>query len=317
MYNYRIFDAHCDTLTTLHGDDDIRNAPRHFNLAQADEYVGYTQIMALWTDIGRERTQENIDIKVNKYVKVFNEIASENPSYGIIKTKKDLMDDSFSHRLMLAIEGGEAVGTELSGVEKLYNMGVRAIALTWNNPYMISDTNSCAMPGHSRGGLTDFGINVVKEMDRLGMVVDVSHISEKGFYDVAQTTVNPFMASHSNAKALSGHSRNLTDDQFRVLMQKGGVTGMNMYNSFLTNGGNRATVDTVVAHIEHFAALGGINNIGMGTDFDGIDVGPEGIDGARDLYKLFDRLASLNYTQEQIDKISHKNMERVFMEVLK
>lgn len=317
MHNYRIFDAHCDTLTTLHGDDDIKNAARHFNLEQADEYAGYTQIMALWTDIGAAKTQENIDTKVNKYVKVFNEIATDNPSYGIIKTKKDLLDQNFSHKLMLAIEGGEAVGTELSGVEKLFNMGVRAIALTWNTPYMISDTNCRAMPGLGRGGLTDFGIKVVKEMDRLGMVIDVSHISEKGFYDVAETTVNPFIASHSNAKALSGHSRNLTDDQFRVLMKKGGVTGMNMYNSFLTENGKRATIDTVVAHIEHFAALGGIDNIGMGTDFDGIDVAPEGINGARDLYKLFDRLVSLNYTQEQIDKISYKNMERVFMEVLK
>lgn len=317
MYKYRIFDAHCDTLTTLHGDDDIKNAPRHFNLEQANEYAGYTQLMALWTDIGRVKSQEDIDIKVNKYVKVFNEIAQENPEYGIIKTKNDLLDTRFSHKLMLAIEGGEAVGTEISGVEKLFDMGVRAIALTWNTPYMISDTNCMAMPGHERGGLTDFGVQVVKEMDRLGMVVDVSHISEKGFYDVAETTVNPFIASHSNAKALSGHSRNLTDDQFRVLMKKGGVTGMNLYNAFLTNDGKRATIDTVIEHIEHFASLGGIDNIGIGTDFDGIDLAPEGINGARDLYRLFNRMAALNYTDEQIEKISYKNMERVFMEVLK
>lgn len=317
MYKYRIFDAHCDTLTTLHGDDDIKNAPRHFNLEQANEYAGYTQLMALWTDIGRVKSQEDIDIKVNKYVKVFNEIAQENPEYGIIKTKKDLLDTRFSHKLMLAIEGGEAVGTEISGVEKLFDMGVRAIALTWNTPYMISDTNCMAMPGHERGGLTDFGVQVVKEMDRLGMVVDVSHISEKGFYDVAETTVNPFIASHSNAKALSGHSRNLTDDQFRVLMKKGGVTGMNLYNAFLTNDGKRATIDTVIDHIEHFASLGGIDNIGIGTDFDGIDLAPEGINGAGDLYRLFNRMAALNYTDEQIEKISYKNMERVFMEVLK
>lgn len=317
MHKYRIFDAHCDTLTTLHGDDDIKNAPRHFNLEQANEYAGYTQIMALWTDIGRVKSQEDIDIKVNKYVKVFNEIAQENPEYGIIKTKNDLLDTRFSHKLMLAIEGGEAVGTEISGVEKLFDMGVRAIALTWNHPYMISDTNCMAMPGYERGGLTEFGVQVVKEMDRLGMVVDVSHISEKGFYDVAETTVNPFIASHSNAKALSGHSRNLTDDQFRVLMKKGGVTGMNLYNAFLTNDGKRATIDTVIEHIEHFASLGGIDNIGIGTDFDGIDLAPEGINGAGDLYRLFNRMAALNYTDEQIEKISYKNMERVFMEVLK
>lgn len=317
MYNYKIFDAHCDTLTTLRSSECVRDADRHFNLNKTQDYAGYTQIMALWTDIGALKSQEQVDWKVERFVEMFDKIAAENPSFGIIKTAKDVTDSSYSHKLMLAIEGGEAVGTDIGGVEKLYNMGVRAIALTWNTPYMISDTNTTKMPSHPRGGLTDFGIQVVKEMDRLGMVIDVSHISERGFYDVAENTNNPFIASHSNSKVLCPHSRNLTDEQFNVLMKKGGVTGMNLYSAFLTSDGTRATIDTVVAHIEYFMALGGIDNIGIGTDFDGIDLAPEGINGTEDMYRLFNKLAKLNYTQEQIDKISHKNMERVFTEVLK
>ncbi|MBE7067211.1 MAG: membrane dipeptidase [Ruminococcaceae bacterium] len=317
MHDYKIFDAHCDTLTTLRDSEFIRDTDRHFNLKQAEEYAGYTQVMALWTDIGALKKQDSVDWKVERYVEIFNKIAAENPSFGIIKTSSDVMDSRYTHKLMLAIEGGEAIGTDVSGVSRLYDMGVRAIALTWNTPYLISDTNCRQIPGNERGGLTEFGFKVVKEMDSLGMVVDVSHISEKGFYDVADTTVNPFIASHSNAKALSPHPRNLTDQQFEVLIEKGGVTGINLYSAFLTDDGSRATIDTIIAHIEHFAALGGIDNIGIGTDFDGIDLPPEGISGARDLYRILNRLGKMNYTQEQIDKISHKNMERVFTEVLK
>ena len=162
MHNYRIFDAHCDTLTTLRDSEFIKDTDRHFNLEQAGEYAGYTQVMALWTDIGALKKQDSVDWKVERYVEIFNKIAAENPDFGIIKTGSDVTDSRLTHKLMLAIEGGEAIGTDITGVRRLYDMGVRAIALTWNTPYLISDTTCCQIPGHERGGLTEFGFKVVR-----------------------------------------------------------------------------------------------------------------------------------------------------------
>ena len=144
-----------------------------------------------------------------------------------IKTKEDIQNSKKGINVILGIEGGEAVGTDITKVEKLYKQGVRLITLTWNNPYVISDTNCNSaecLNGESgyKGGLTNFGKSVVKEMNRLGMVIDVSHLSDKGFYDLLEVSDKPFIASHSNARALCGHSRNLTDDMFKELVKKGG-----------------------------------------------------------------------------------------------
>ncbi len=144
-------------------------------------------------------------------------------------------------------------------------------------------------------------------------MIDVSHLSDEGFCDVAEITSKPFIASHSNSRTVCPHFRNLTDDQFKVLIKRGGVAGINLCPDFL---GTDPSVDSIVRHIEHFAALGGENNIGIGADFDGIGSLPRGIRGTEDLYKIFDRLLSLNYSQEQADKIAFSNMYRVFSEVL-
>lgn len=316
---YGIFDAHCDTLTTLGDNDNLYDAPRCFNFKQIEKYDYFTQVMAIWVDIARDK--EHMDEKVQKYIKRFYEELAKNPSVTHIKTKEDIQNSKKGINVILGIEGGEAVGTDITKVEKLYKQGVRLITLTWNNPYVISDTNCNSaecLNGESgyKGGLTNFGKSVVKEMNRLGMVIDVSHLSDKGFYDLLEVSDKPFIASHSNARALCGHSRNLTDDMFKELVKKGGVTGINFYHSFISSEKPEVDVSDLVRHIEHFMALGGEKNVGIGTDYDGIDYPPKGFDGAGDLGKLCDELLRLNYSEELVKDIMSGNMERVFFQCL-
>lgn len=323
--NYRFIDAHCDTLTELGkrpGMEDFNCADGQYSWSRQSEYDRFLQITALWVDCGRE----DVDRKVNDYIKVFDDnikLAGDRFAKGVTDYKvrqilsgKDA-EEYFTSRngkeiaVMLSIEGGEGIGDNLSGVKKLYDRGVRLITLTWNTPYLISDTH---VSPRTPAGLTAFGKQVVAEMNRLGMIIDVSHISDAGFWDVINTTSQPIVASHSNSRNVWGASRNLTDDMFKALINNGGVTGMNFCRGFL---GDEPDVETVVKHIEHLMALGGENSIGIGSDFDGIGKGPEGLDGIEDIYKIADRLLELNYTEEQVEKIAYKNFLRVITKVLK
>ena len=243
--------------------------------------------------------------RVRTLIKRFN---GETKNVHVIKSAADL-ENAAGVSVILGIEGGEGAEGSLHRLEELFGEGVRLMTLTWNHKNEISGTAF-----EKSGGLTPFGKKAVLKMQELHMMVDVSHLSDEGFYDVAEITSKPFIASHSNSRTVCPHFRNLTDDQFKVLINRGGVAGINLCPDFL---GADPSVDSVVRHIEHFASLGGENNIGIGADFDGIDSLPRGISGTEDLYKVFDRLLSLNYSQEQVDKIAFSNMYRVFSEVLK
>ncbi len=314
---FGIFDGHCDTLTTLREGEGLFDAERHFNFKQAQEYEFFTQVVALWVDAERDAVEE----KVEKYIARFYEELSKNPAVKQIKTRQDLASAHKGVKVILGIEGGEAVGRDLQKLETLYQKGVRLMTLTWNHPYAISDTcvqKAERLNGEAdyAGGLTHFGQEVVREMNRLGMMIDVSHLSDQGFYDVAEISEKPFIASHSNARALCPHPRNLTDEMFRVLIKKDGVTGINFYHHFLRADGAASDLTDILRHIEHFMALGGQKNVGIGTDFDGIDFLPGGFTGTRDLGKLCEALLRLNYPEALVKDILAGNMERAFQKVL-
>lgn len=323
--NFRFIDAHCDTLTELgkyKGMDDFHCACGQYSWSRQAEYDRFLQITALWVDCGREDVQQ----KISKYTDVFADnmkLADERFKSGItdykvrqILSAKDAEEyftgkrDGKEIAVMLSVEGGEGIGDSIDGVSKLYDRGVRLITLTWNTPYLISDTH---IAPRDPAGLTAFGRQVVAEMNRLGMIIDVSHISDAGFWDVINLSRKPIVASHSNSRNVWNASRNLTDDMFKALIKNGGVTGMNFCRGFL---GEEPDVETIVKHIEYLMALGGENSIGIGSDFDGIGKGPEGMDGIEDIYKIADRLLELNYTEEQVEKIAWKNFLRVITDVL-
>jgi len=214
---------------------------------------------------------------------------------------------------MLSIEGGEAVEADLGILRMLHRLGVRAMGLTWNERNQIADG---AAEGRTKGGLTNFGVELISEMNRIGMIVDVSHLSDPGFYDVMETTTKPIIASHSNCRALCDHRRNLTNDMIKCLADNGGVMGMNFSPSFIDQDKERATVERVLDHIDHVVELVGINHVGLGSDFDGISSTPRGLEDVTKLPNITAGLVGGGYDEDEVMKVLGGNFLRVFRQVL-
>jgi len=171
------------------------------------------------------------------------------------------------------------------------------------------------MEGPEGGGLSRFGLEVVEEMNRLGMLIDVSHLNEPGFWDVIEASSSPVIASHSNAKALCDHPRNLTDEQIRAIADGGGVIGVNFCTAFLTSSG-AATLDDVLNHIDYLVKVGGIETVGLGSDFDGITETPIGLENCSRTLILADGLNGRGYSVDAIEKIMGGNLLRLCANVL-
>jgi membrane dipeptidase len=213
---------------------------------------------------------------------------------------------------LLSIEGGEALEGSLSVLRMFYRLGFRAIGLTWNERNQIADGLSESRTG---GGLTEFGIQVIQEMNRLGMIIDVSHISERGFWDCIELSRQPIIASHSNAKAVCGHVRNLSDEQIVALSRGGGVMGINLAAEFVRDE-PPASIDHVVDHIEHIVRLVGSKHVGLGTDYDGIRETPVGLEDVAKLPTLTEALIRRGFSEPQIRDILGGNFLRVIGQVL-
>jgi membrane dipeptidase len=212
---------------------------------------------------------------------------------------------------LLSIEGGEALAGDLGVLACLYRLGVRAIGLTWNERNDIADGVG---EKFANSGLTSFGIEVVKEMNHLGMMIDVSHINEHGFWDVLEHTTKPIIASHSNAFTQCAHVRNLKDDQIVALARNGGVMGMNFAPPFIDR--ERATIGRLVDHIDHIVQLVGVDYVGLGSDFDGIPATPEGLDDVTCLPAITQALLDRRYSEPDIHKILGGNFLRVMKETI-
>jgi len=209
---------------------------------------------------------------------------------------------------MLSIEDGRMIDNDLSRIGWLHDMGVRAIGLTWNLANCLGYPNS-PDPAENRKGLTPFGREAVAEMNRLGILVDVSHLSDGGFEDVAEISRKPFVATHSDTRAVTNHPRNLPDDLLKKLADRGGVTGLNLVPEFLNDQGLPGTVEMVMAHARHIVQVAGEDTLGIGTDFDGFHE-PTEIDGSPRMTLLF-RAMEKEFTPRQIEKFASGNVMRV------
>ena len=204
----------------------------------------------------------------------------------------------------LAIEGAEAVREDEGLLEHAYESGVRMISLVWNLP------NGLAAPCGSDEGLTETGRRFFKRAQTLGMLVDVSHLSEKGFWDMIELAEKPVLASHSNSFSVCPHPRNLTDDQFRAICDLGGTAGLNLYVPFLTEQ-PRASFDDLRRHLDHFLELGGEGHIALGADLDGCDRLPAGFSGLDDYEALGDFLKNTGYSDETIQNLFCNSLMKV------
>ena len=214
---------------------------------------------------------------------------------------------------LLAIEEGGAIDGSLEALRCLYELGVRAMTLTWSNRNDIADGINEEATG---SGLTLFGKQVVAEMNRLGMLVDVSHISTAGFWSVIETSTKPIIATHSNAKSLCSHPRNLNDEQIKALAQNGGLAGITFAGQFLEEDWRNACIESVYKHIDYMLNLiGNDDHIGFGSDFDGISHPPYNIQGVQDYKPLIEYLSKY-YSDKTINKITHQNVINLLQKVL-
>lgn len=204
-----------------------------------------------------------------------------------------------------SIEGGEVLQGKIERLKELDDeLRIRMIALTWNYDNQIGTPAKI----DSVTGLKDFGFELLKEMDARGIYADVSHLNERGFWDVYENMNLPPIASHSNCKALCGSYRNLNDDQIKAITGKNGYIGINFYPHFLKDGGEGTSVEDVIRHIDYIAEKGGIHVIGLGSDFDGIEVQPEGMETAACMYKIADNLKQHGYSDKDIEGIMGMNL---------
>ena len=208
----------------------------------------------------------------------------------------------------LSIEGGEALDGSIELLRIFYRLGVRLMTLTWSRRNELGDGSYEERTG---GGLTRFGVDVVREMDRLGMVVDVSHLSEATFWSVMDVSTKPLIASHSNARALCDHSRNLSDEQARAIADKGGVVGVTFVGPFLGEG--RRSIQGVADHIDHFAGVIGVDHVAIGSDFDGVSDSalPEGLPDVSHRPALVDELIRRGYSDAAVRAVMGENLLRV------
>jgi len=232
------------------------------------------------------------------------------PAYSVSDILRNKEEGKMS--AILTIEDGTFVDGNLENINMVYEKGVRLITLLWGFENSMGYPCEANIKLNKRG-LKPFGFEAIERMNDLGIIIDVSHISEGGFYDVAKTSKKPFVASHSCAKKLCKHPRNLTDDQLKVLGNAGGFVGVNFESSFLKDGSTHATYDQVMEHLVHMKNKAGIEAIGFGSDFDGIDDNGEMID-----YSGFARMLlelEKHFTPREIDMITHKNALRVMKHI--
>lgn len=313
----KIIDMHCDTLIECWRDKDrsLFDGGGHLNLKLMKENQGMAQFFAIYLSRREMEFMDSYDLFNKIYENYITEMENNKDIILPAFSAADIIANSESGKLssFLTIEDGVFLDGKLERLEEVYKKGVRLVTLLWNFENSVGFPCRDNYNEHMKG-LKPFGLEVVEESNRLGMLVDVSHMSEGGFYDVAKHSKKPFVASHSCAKTLCNHRRNLTDDQIKTLGNCGGVVGVNFECSFLKEGSQRATIQQIIDHMRYIVNKGGIDILGFGSDFDGIDDGGEmeGYGGYPCLLAQMEKY----FTDDEIDKICNGNVLRVLRDVI-
>ncbi|NLG89621.1 MAG: M19 family membrane dipeptidase [Clostridiaceae bacterium] len=307
-----IADGHCDTLTeVVEKNTSLVKNNLHWDISRASLYDGFIQVLAIFQD--REKMKPSVS-RVEYYAKKAEAVANQAANF-VLATDAGQIKKAIEERKVcgvLAVEGGDCLEGKTENLQRLYDIGIRIMTLTWNNANELGD--GCGQT--LNGGLTPFGREIVRLMQDIGMIVDVSHADEKTFWDCIEECRKPVIASHSNARAVHDHRRNLYDDQILAIAKTNGVIGINFYTEFV-GPSKKNDVSGLLRHIEHICAVAGEDTAAIGADFDGVESLPEQIRGVHDLDVLFNGLARLNYPDRIIRKIAGENLLRVFTDVLR
>jgi membrane dipeptidase len=286
----------------------------HWDLQKAKEGNVALQFMAAF--IESEYKPDRAVCRGFQLLDAANRFIKENTDAVFpVLNKDDLLKVAIKPEIgiITSVEGGEILGDNIVMVDKIFQLGVRALGLTWNQQNAIGYGIGAS---NQRKGLTLFGRQVIKRLNELGMLIDVSHLNEPGFWDVLECSQCPIVASHSCAEAICSHPRNLTDQQLKSLAANGGVVGINFNPPFLTSN-PVAKREDVVRHISYIAEVAGIETVGLGSDFDGISDVPEKLTDAAQFPGLAQDLLKAGFSVEDVRKIFNKNFMRLLSSVLK
>lgn len=311
--NYPVMDLHCDTALELLNNQcmparRLRENQLHIDLRRGKTLPAYAQTFAFFTTPDLDPTGEHTPEEIfNAMLKNLQRELEENRDL-IVQAKTPEQIDSIIREGKIAaifsLEGPAGIRFDPGRLEELADMGFRMTTLTWN------ENNPLAGSHKTGGGLTAQGREYVRKAQRYGMAVDVSHLSDRGFWDIMDITQGPVSASHSNSRAVRNISRNLTDEQFMAICQTGGVAGLNLYAPFLGEG--TVTMDTVCDHVLHWLELGGEKHIALGGDLDGCSVLPVGYSGVDCWPSLAEALRKRHVDEQIIEDIFWSNAVRMW-----
>ena len=305
--NFPVFDLHCDTALELLGlskspGGGLRKNDLHIDLSRAD-FPGYCQCFACFTTpYMREWMQVSPEMVFQLELDVIlAELERNKRSMSLVYSAADVRKNLEKGKMsaILTIEGPAGFGFDPELLEDLYKVGFRISSLGWNEQNPLTGSHKTG------GGLTDLGREYVKTAQKLGMIIDVSHISDEGFWDIMKVTEKPIVATHSNSRAVCDNSRNLTDDMFRAIMETGGVAGFNQCAPFV---GEKPNLDTICDHILHFLELDPEGtHIALGGDLDGCEELPEGFDGIQSYPAMAQRLLERGVDEKTLHNIFWNN----------
>lgn len=307
MSNYVLFDSHCDTASGLWSfGKELQTNDLMVSLDHTANFSGYGQFFAFCTLAGIKLEHTCEELFYLPYRHFLNQLRTMTDRVAVCRTGADYREAISSGKTaaFLSLEGAEGISCDPGRVEELSQMGISMVNLTWN-----ADNALAGCSKHDGPGLTAAGKDFVRRAQKYGIIIDVSHISDRAFWDIMDITERPVVASHSNSRAVCGHSRNLTDEQFRAICDCGGYTGINLYGIFLSDDGV-CDFETVYRHMDHLLEIGQ-DHVALGGDLDGCDILPEGFQTVRDYEKLASFLENKGYSHETIQKIYSKTMEKV------
>ena len=305
---YPVFDLHCDTALKLMGGKngvpaDLRRNEFHIDLERASKLPGYCQCFACFTTPGMKDWYHKSPVTIfeQELESVRRELERNSDIIAQAFTAQDVLDNQAAGKMsaILTIEGPAGIDFDPGMLELMYKVGFRITSLGWNEQNVLCGSNKTG------GGLTDLGREYIKEAQRLGMIIDVSHCSDEAFWDMIDCTQAPIIATHSNSRSVCGHSRNLTDDMFRAIVQTGGVAGFNQCAPFV---GDKPDLDTACDHFLRFMELDPDGkHIALGGDLDGCDELPAGFDGVQSYPALAQRLLERGLSDENLQDIFWNN----------
>ena len=320
-----VCDTHCDTVKRVLGGVDlgVRSDEGHIDIPRLIEGGVDAQVFACWSGRSGRPAGHYVKRVLRMIDALYLQLDEHSDAMSLALTAGDVQEAKQNGKIacIIAIEGGQAIENDLALLRDFYRLGVRAMTLTWNS----TDWADACWDEPEHNGLTDFGKDVVREMNRLGMVIDVSHAADKTVRDTLEVSSAPIMASHSCARAICDHPRNVNDDLIKAIASAGGVICVNFFSAFLDQEFKDQSdedlkptpppLSKVIDHIHHIANVGGIDSVGIGSDFDGMNPPPEGLEDVSKMPGITEALLARGYSVENCAKVMGGNFLRVFAQV--